>query len=279
MDAADPAAGPPFPFLELPDRPFDVLLPRLRFLDERDPTNPLVPRERRKILPGRSRGTFGSEGLPEIRRHRVRRSAGNPSLGHEVSLCQMTVAVERRPSIQKTQVRPCAFCALPNILRPWTPVRHAPWRSSEAPPRRHDVQPVFSPPFTAAFLAMPLGRAEATTSQFNLTTFGASETFTARVAVYDRDRAVGMACRTTWVPRRFHGMTVHRIRVSVQDHCPSSVPGKAGSDTKPYKAKHTTFVMCLAGSACRSGTHQTVCLRAFSGVGFRGSDAGGSQGF
>ena len=51
MNTAQPAAWPAHPFLEFTDRPFDMLLSRLLFLDEGNPADPLIARKGRKILP------------------------------------------------------------------------------------------------------------------------------------------------------------------------------------------------------------------------------------
>ena len=51
MNTAQPAAWPAHPFLEFTDRPFNMLLSRLVFLDEGNPAYPLIARKGRKILP------------------------------------------------------------------------------------------------------------------------------------------------------------------------------------------------------------------------------------
>ena len=51
MNTAQPATRPAHPFLEFTDRPFNMLFPRLVFLDEGNPAYPLIARKGRKILP------------------------------------------------------------------------------------------------------------------------------------------------------------------------------------------------------------------------------------
>jgi hypothetical protein len=51
MNTAQPATGPAYPLLEFTDRPFDMLLSRLVFLDESNPAYPFIARKGRKILP------------------------------------------------------------------------------------------------------------------------------------------------------------------------------------------------------------------------------------
>ena len=51
MNTAQPAAWPAHPFLELTDRPFDMLVSRLLFLDKGNPADPFIARQGRKFLP------------------------------------------------------------------------------------------------------------------------------------------------------------------------------------------------------------------------------------
>ena len=51
MNTAQPTTRPTHPFLKFTDRPFNVLLSRLVFLDEGNPADPLIARKGRKILP------------------------------------------------------------------------------------------------------------------------------------------------------------------------------------------------------------------------------------
>ena len=51
MNTTQPATWPAHPFLEFADRPFNMLLSRLVFLDKRDPAYPLIARKGCKILP------------------------------------------------------------------------------------------------------------------------------------------------------------------------------------------------------------------------------------
>jgi hypothetical protein len=66
MRTARPAARPPHPFLELRAHPFDMLPPRLIFLDGDSPADPLVACERRYVFPGRQCLRVGRERLSEI---------------------------------------------------------------------------------------------------------------------------------------------------------------------------------------------------------------------
>ena len=63
MNTADPAAWPAHSFLEFADRPFNMLLSRLVFLDEGNPAYPFIASKRRKVLPCCMRGFVGSERL------------------------------------------------------------------------------------------------------------------------------------------------------------------------------------------------------------------------
>ena len=51
MNTAQPATRTAHPFLEFTDRPSNMLLSRLIFLNKRNPADPLIAREGRKILP------------------------------------------------------------------------------------------------------------------------------------------------------------------------------------------------------------------------------------
>ena len=51
MNTTQPATWTAHPFLEFTDRPFNVLLSCLVFLDEGNPAYPLIARKGRKILP------------------------------------------------------------------------------------------------------------------------------------------------------------------------------------------------------------------------------------
>ena len=51
MNTAQPATWPAHPFFEFTDRPFNMLLSRLVFLDEGNPAYPLIARKGRQILP------------------------------------------------------------------------------------------------------------------------------------------------------------------------------------------------------------------------------------
>ena len=51
MNTAQPATRPAHPFFELSDRPFDMFLSGLVFLDEGNPAYPLIARQGRKMLP------------------------------------------------------------------------------------------------------------------------------------------------------------------------------------------------------------------------------------
>ena len=68
MRTAGPAARPPHPFFELRAHPFDMLPPCLIFLDGEGPADPLVPRKRRYVFPGRQRLRVGRESLLKISR-------------------------------------------------------------------------------------------------------------------------------------------------------------------------------------------------------------------
>src|SRR5580658_1049721 len=77
MRTARPAARPPDPFFELRAHPFDMLPPRLVFLDRDGPADPLVSRERRYVFPGRQRLHVGRERLSEIGREVMYDSFGD----------------------------------------------------------------------------------------------------------------------------------------------------------------------------------------------------------
>jgi len=66
MRAAWPAARPSHPFFKLRAHPFDMLPPRLIFLDGDGPADPLVARERRYVFPGLPCLRIGHERIPEI---------------------------------------------------------------------------------------------------------------------------------------------------------------------------------------------------------------------
>ena len=51
MNTTQPATWPAHPFLELTDRPLNMFLSRLVFLDEGNPAYPFIPRKGGKILP------------------------------------------------------------------------------------------------------------------------------------------------------------------------------------------------------------------------------------
>ena len=51
MNTAQPAARPAHAFLEFTDRPLNMLLSRLVFLNEGNPAYPLIARKGCKILP------------------------------------------------------------------------------------------------------------------------------------------------------------------------------------------------------------------------------------
>lgn len=61
MNTTQPATRPAHPFLEFADRPFNVLLPRLVFLDGGDPADPLIARKGCKILPDCQCRSIGRE--------------------------------------------------------------------------------------------------------------------------------------------------------------------------------------------------------------------------
>ena len=63
MNTAHPATWPAHPFLELTDRPFDMLISRLVFLDERNPAYPLIARKGCKTLPYCQCRAIGRESL------------------------------------------------------------------------------------------------------------------------------------------------------------------------------------------------------------------------
>lgn len=75
MRATGPAAGAAHAAAELretflyPDTPRFLLFPR------RHPADPLVPGERRDVVPYRFRRAVGRNGFPKVRRHHVRRFA------------------------------------------------------------------------------------------------------------------------------------------------------------------------------------------------------------
>ena len=51
MNTTQPTTRPAHPFLEFTDRPFNMLLSRLVFLDEGNPAYPLIASKGRKIFP------------------------------------------------------------------------------------------------------------------------------------------------------------------------------------------------------------------------------------
>lgn len=61
VDAAYPAAGSAFTFLQLGDGPFDVGLPGGRLLDGNIPANPLIAGQRRQAVPYGPSGRCGNQ--------------------------------------------------------------------------------------------------------------------------------------------------------------------------------------------------------------------------
>src|SRR5580765_3230433 len=82
MNTPHPATGTPHPFLQFFDQPRNMLSLRLVFLDESDPTDPLVASKWGEILPCCQCSAVGSESLSQVRRHLMYRTAGNSSGGH-----------------------------------------------------------------------------------------------------------------------------------------------------------------------------------------------------
>ena len=85
MRTARPAARPPHPFFELRAQPFDMLPPRLIFLDGDGPADPLVTRERRYVFPSRQCLRVGRERLSEISRETMYDSSGDLNGCHRTS--------------------------------------------------------------------------------------------------------------------------------------------------------------------------------------------------
>lgn len=52
MNTTQPTTRPTYTFIEFMDQPLHMFFSRLFFLNESNPTDPLVPGKRRKILPG-----------------------------------------------------------------------------------------------------------------------------------------------------------------------------------------------------------------------------------
>ena len=99
--AAGPAAGPAHPILQLAYRPFNMLSSGLVFLYESGPADPLVTRKRRDILPRRESRSVGSESLPQVLRHFVRRTCGDPFFDHKmiVSKIPETYPLHSHPTL------------------------------------------------------------------------------------------------------------------------------------------------------------------------------------
>ena len=68
MRTARPATGTAFTCFKFLDRALDSAAARCSLFSRDDPTNPFVPRQRRQILPGRSRCRIRTEDFAEVRR-------------------------------------------------------------------------------------------------------------------------------------------------------------------------------------------------------------------
>src|SRR5215204_4578203 len=87
--APGPAAGAALAFLEPFPGAADAPHPRLLFFRVLDPADELVAGERRDVVPGGEGGGAGDEGLAEVRREGVDRSAGD-GLAHRVRVAART---------------------------------------------------------------------------------------------------------------------------------------------------------------------------------------------
>jgi hypothetical protein len=82
MRAARPTARPALSVDQLCTRPFDPVIPRLMFFCGLNPTDPLVAREGRNILPCCQRMRVRRQDLSQIRRHVVDHTSGDLFFGH-----------------------------------------------------------------------------------------------------------------------------------------------------------------------------------------------------
>ena len=69
MNTAHPAARAAHPFLELTDRPMNMLFSRLVFPDGGHPADPLITRKGCQTLPDCQRRTIGRESVSQVRGH------------------------------------------------------------------------------------------------------------------------------------------------------------------------------------------------------------------
>src|SRR5258708_33278470 len=77
-----PATRPAHSFLKFRAYPLNVLPSGFRFLDGDNPTDPLIAREWRNVLPFCLCHRVGNESLSQIRRYAVYRARGDRFLGH-----------------------------------------------------------------------------------------------------------------------------------------------------------------------------------------------------
>lgn len=90
-----PAARPAHAFLEFTAHARDVLASRLRFLHDRHPTDPLVAREGRDVLPCGKRFFVSRKGRAHIGGKRMQSAAGNSFFGHTSMICHYDEATIR----------------------------------------------------------------------------------------------------------------------------------------------------------------------------------------
>ena len=81
MQTPSPTTRPVFSGDQLLKPPLDPVTSGLRFLGGRDPTDPLIARERRNIAPYRSRRRRLNQGLSQIPRHGMYHTTGDFVVG------------------------------------------------------------------------------------------------------------------------------------------------------------------------------------------------------
>jgi len=100
MRTPRPAAGPAFAFEQFGAGALDVMSPRLGLLDGNDPADPLIARQRCKIVPRRAHPRRRGQRFSQIRRHVMYYASGdswrhcsllNVYLG-TVQLCRIDLA-------------------------------------------------------------------------------------------------------------------------------------------------------------------------------------------